>query len=387
MSVKLNITNDDLGSSLKETVSSFNNVQSGLDVILEFEIKTSDFNMVKDKLLEGTSPSGEFFDFSKDNLNLEYHFVSNIVNLELSGNYDKLYGKIFAINNDVAKSVWDTIHSLSSAKADIEVCLTNIASSNGKIVNIVKILEKNSLEYVSDKYYPYINIPALFEQFFTGKENILLLTGNPGLGKSKLATLALKFALEHPELSPYAKDRNSDPYINVIAVKGLAALSSEEFWLDLEADSPDFVIIDDLDNMLTSREVESVTQEDSDKNKFLNQFLSYTDGLERRFTKFIITTNQKYKSIDSAILRDGRLFDILEMRELTQDEGSSIWESEGLSVDDYLLNAKPGKITSATLGSLIYKYKDSRNKSQESYLNEMSISKLEEAQRKKKIAI
>lgn len=387
MSVKLNITNDDLGSSLKETVSSFNNVQSGLDVILEFEIKTSDFNMVKDKLLEGTSPSGEFFDFSKDNLNLEYHFVSNVVNLELSGNYDKLYGKIFAINNDVAKSVWDTIHSLSSAKADIEVCLTNIASSNGKIVNIVKILEKNSLEYVSDKYYPYINIPALFEQFFTGKENILLLTGNPGLGKSKLATLALKFALEHPELSPYAKDRNSDPYINVIAVKGLAALSSEEFWLDLEADSPDFVIIDDLDNMLTSREVESVTQEDSDKNKFLNQFLSYTDGLERRFTKFIITTNQKYKSIDSAILRDGRLFDILEMRELTQDEGSSIWESEGLSVDDYLLNAKPGKITSATLGSLIYKYKDSRNKSQESYLNEMSISKLEEAQRKKKIAI
>lgn len=387
MSVKLNITNDDLGSSLKETVSSFNNVQSGLDVILEFEIKTSDFNMVKDKLLEGTSPSGEFFDFSKDNLNLEYHFVSNVVNLELSGNYDKLYGKIFAINNDVAKLTWDTIHSLSSAKADIEVCLTNIASSNGKIVNIVKILEKNSLEYVSDKYYPYINIPALFEQFFTGKENILLLTGNPGLGKSKLATLALKFALEHPELSPYAKDRNSDPYINVIAVKGLAALSSEEFWLDLEADSPDFVIIDDLDNMLTSREVESVTQEDSDKNKFLNQFLSYTDGLERRFTKFIITTNQKYKSIDSAILRDGRLFDILEMRELTQDEGSSIWESEGLSVDDYLLNAKPGKITSATLGSLIYKYKDSRNKSQESYLNEMSISKLEEAQRKKKIAI
>lgn len=150
----------------------------------------------------------------------------------------------------------------------------------------------------------------------------------------------------------------------------------DEFWRTLQKDLPDFVILDDLDYMLTKRDSEVMTNDDAKKNAFLNQLLSYTDGVQKNRTKFIITTNQHFDDVDTALLRKGRLFDILEFRKLTNDEALKIWLEQELKEDEFHILFQ-GDVLQSDLGSEIAKRKNKRIKNViNSYLKEPSISKI-----------
>lgn len=177
-------------------------------------------------------------------------------------------------------------------------------------------------EFVPKKYYiPYIDTDEMFDQFFNGDENILILVGKSGVGKSKLASLGMKWLSEN---------RNNTAV--VASVKNPEILASEEFWISIKNENTDLVLLDDLDFMLNSRTDER-SQSDVLKNKFLSSFLTFTDGFRKNKIKFIITTNQEFKDIDNAILRKGRLFDVLELRDLTFDEAKEVCKEENIEND------------------------------------------------------
>ena len=78
--------------------------------------------------------------------------------------------------------------------------------------------------------------------------------------------------------------------------------------------------------MLTRRDAETYSFDERNRNRFLSNLLSFTDGIQKNYTKFIFTTNQSFDDIDSAVLRKGRLFDVLELRELTNEEALEVWK-------------------------------------------------------------
>ena len=126
----------------------------------------------------------------------------------------------------------------------------------------------------------------------------------------------------------------------------------------------DLVILDDFDFMLGSRD-----SEDTKQNKFLSKFLTFTDGVRKNKIKFIVTTNQEYRDMDKAILRKGRLFDVLEMRELSLEEGLEIWKSEGIT-EPYPFD------NSVTIADLVYCINNLKGvEPRKEYLKDLSVRK------------
>jgi hypothetical protein len=62
-----------------------------------------------------------------------------------------------------------------------------------------------------------------------------------------------------------------------------------------------------------------------DNRTFMNNVLSFTDGIFEKKTKIIITTNQPITQIDAAVIRPGRCFDFLTLNPLTYDEACDLW--------------------------------------------------------------
>ena len=262
---------------------------------------------------------------------------------------------------------------------------------DGRVSCSTHEISRKNVDCISKLYYPYIDTDLMFEQFFTGQENILLLVGESGLGKSKLSTLALKYMLDNPDKVLDKIKQNDDNIIHMAYVKSNDVLAKDSFWVDLVSGDPtSLVIIDDLDYMLTKRAAEVMSSDDTKKNSFINQFLSFTDGMIKNKTKFIITTNQPYDNIDSALLRKGRLFDILELRRLHKKEALEVWKDNELPEKEF--NSIFGNYTnilSADLGSEIARRLNTKIKERAtlSYLSEDGISRVRLAKAKKKLGI
>lgn len=130
------------------------------------------------------------------------------------------------------------------------------------------------------------------------------------------------------------EDRVNDMFDNdeiaVVYVKNENVLSTDEFWNQLKSSEYQLVILDDLDYALLPRTQAVSSGEDVSKNAFISQLLSFTDGIfeNGNNTKFIITTNRDVSEIDTAVLRKGRTFDILNLRYLTPAESLVIWTDE-----------------------------------------------------------
>ena len=186
-----------------------------------------------------------------------------------------------------------------------------------------------------------------------------MLTGKSGVVKSKLGSLAIDYLSRHTE----------KVNANVASASDVNVLSSDNFWSALVAEEIDLVILDDLDFMLTPRsEEQGIT--DVTKNRFISNFLSFTDGFKKNNVKFIITTNQSVDTIDTSLLRKGRMFDILELRELTNKEAKDVWKS---------YTDKPFKVKGDILAcDLAHEIEAAKSEyTRMNYLKDPKISKLE----------
>lgn len=283
----------------------------------------------------------------------------------------------------ITANVHNNLKDFLNSEDDIQVHMHNY-TLEGKLSYKEIILEKDKLGKFSKKYYPdFIDLDLFFEQYTKTDENILILSGETGTGKTKLMNIYMQYLLENFSLV------NDDPYDDLLVayVKNEEILASDMFWSNLRDFDYNLVILDDLDMFLSPRGENMVTEKQILKDKFLSNLLSFTDGIVPSKTKFIITTNKGVESIDTAIQRDGRLFGIFAFSKLDPETAKEIWIDEGLDLKDFDIEFNNMKeILQAKLGKTIKQYKINNNKKLSPYLKNKNAD-ISKKDLKKKIGI
>lgn len=301
----------------------------------------------------------------------------------ISKNNDISYTDLFCTHIELLEEYFNVIKEFESKNVDQVVNVEQIVQQGPGLGQNIFSIEYKDIEASTD-YYPYLNTDLLFKRYFMSDESILLLTGEPGVGKSKLVSLMFKYILENfadmeKYLNKSTMDFEDERSLNIIYVKNEEILGQDQFWTILNKTDSSIVFLDDADNCLLPRKNGSdvSTQSDIDRNKFINNLLSFTDGVYKNNIKFIITTNRDVKTLDPAALRKGRTFDILNLRNLTPVEALTIWKKNKLNENDFTEKYKDEKtISAAELGSDISNTLKSlsNNVSLDSYCLEENIS-------------
>ena len=377
------VSNDSTNMSVEEVMTIESYIKDGYNTPTgEFFIEAAELqsviNIVKSKF------DTTVFDFcNKDNISYILKTDKNITNI--SGNNHGIYITSFSKTLKDAVELYNILKQFDPPSEENEVRFQTFLSTPNGIDTKYNFYKAETYSDINDRYYPYLDINVLFEQFFGNKESILICCGEPGVGKSKLSTHALKYCLANIKKLPNKCDHEilDDEYttVNVAYVKSTEILADDSFWYNLSENNYDLVILDDLDFFLTSRNNEINTREDEIKNVFVSHLLSFTDGVQDNKTKFIITSNQPFEGIDEALLRKGRLFDILELRKLTKKEALEIWRSEGLDDESFKKCNFANTILQADLGSEIQKRQNTEVKICP-YLLENNISKINTTSKK-----
>lgn len=166
-------------------------------------------------------------------------------------------------------------------------------------------------------YYPWLEeqgytLESLFEDYDKDDQAVLLLIGPRGTGKSTFSR-SLLFALR--------RDNN-------FTVSNEAILDSENFLPWFQQENPTGTLtVEDADNFVMARE---------SGNKSMSALLNMADGIVRTPLKMIFSTNlSSLKNVDSALVRPGRTYKVLEFRELTAEEATRIRELDGLPPVDF----------------------------------------------------
>ncbi len=320
-----------------------------------------------------------------------------IANVEIQ-NDEEIAISLYTKDYEVASQILDIFKEYELHEEENIIILTNLYYDKGDIKEEVRVLKKDTFKDIKKEYYPYMKTDVMFKQYTKSNENIMVITGEPGIGKTKLINLYMDYLLDNPELLvdiETTTDMINDPDYNelsVLHVKSEELLATDKFWNYLSAHSETaLVILDDFDNFLAPRTNEIQTEMDILKNKFISNILSQTDGAIKSNIKFMITTNREVDKIDHAILRRGRAFDVLALRKLKNEEAKKIWLSEDLSEDDFDIRYKEEEwVIQAHLNAEITKKKTLKTEAEEEYLLEENISvlkKMRKANRKHKIEL
>jgi len=220
--------------------------------------------------------------------------------------------------------------TLLGAKSEIERIIPILYETFGKFEKAVKQrigwcmgnaqggidINYNELEVKQKPFtemYPFLQEETLeeyYERFSNSNASILLLKGPPGTGKTTFIRGLLHHLKKDALLSYDEAILKSDNFLNLFIKK----------------DDIDYLIFEDADAYLSSRET---------GNRTMFKFLNAGDGLiSSSKKKIVFTTNlENLSDIDSALIRPGRCFDILEFRPLTKQEALVVTEKQGVDAD------------------------------------------------------
>lgn len=372
MKSTLNITHNSDTVDISEAMVFKRLVDEGyIYPINELELTNEDFKKFLDQLSNYKLKEYDFTDSQ-----MFKQFVCDEFWMNVNGTSKNVYMSFNCKSLDICQSLFNKWKKFAVISSDIELLLTAYYMRQGNVEDSIRNVELKEFEGVSELYYPYLDVPLMCKQLFSHKENILVLCGKPGTGKTKLTNQILKYALNNPDIVPYFSEM--DDVITAASVKNTEILAEDSWWGDIAHKRFSFIILDDLDYFLTPRDSEVQNQDDINKNKFINQFLSFTDGLEKNQTKFIITTNQPFNDMDTALMRSGRMFNILELRSLKNSEALAIWIDCGLEESKFPFKED---VLQADLGSAIEKHKN-KGISLENYVLEENISKMNKKRKK-----
>jgi hypothetical protein len=179
-------------------------------------------------------------------------------------------------------------------------------NSRGTLVNTS--FDEIADDVLMDEAYPHLGVPVaqFIERYLSAAETVLILLGPPGMGKTRLVRAilaAMSRRKEDSAMAMYTADKN--------------ALAGDEIFVDFITGLHDAFVIEDADHLLQPR---------TDGNRNLHRFLMIADGVVRaQNRKIIFTTNlPNIGSIDAALLRPGRCFATIQMRQLAQRETDAV---------------------------------------------------------------
>lgn len=163
---------------------------------------------------------------------------------------------------------------------------------------------------VHDEYVPFIpgGVDAFISRYLKSKAPILILLGPPGTGKTSFIRHLLYTRRLNAAVTFEEKIMTNDAYyINYMS-----------------SSKSDIMVIEDADVILHSR-----SRED---NKVMSKLLNVSDGLVPLLSKKIIfsTNLEEVDKIDSAIMRPGRCFDVIQFRPLDRNEAFAARKKAGL---------------------------------------------------------
>jgi len=156
--------------------------------------------------------------------------------------------------------------------------------------------------------YPWLNkgLNEYIEDFLNSSANVLILIGQPGTGKTTFIKNLIHRAGGDAKVAYDEKVLNTD-----------------DFFAGFIEDDCSFLVMEDADAFLSARQ---------DGNSMMHKFLNVSDGLvSAADKKLVFSTNlPNIRDIDSALLREGRCFDVLQFRALTRDESKKVYEEAGV---------------------------------------------------------
>ena len=243
----------------------------------------------------------------------------------------------------------------------------------------VEVLKPDDFKDIISEYYPeFISVDDFIIQFMKSSESIFILSGGPGTGKTKFFSYIMKFLLGNPQYLKANKENldigDENKILQVAYLQDERVLAMDQFWITLSERGYDLVILDDLDGYLEPRSNDITSEEDMKKNMFVSQLLSFSDGVVKNKTKFLISTNRDIDSVDKALLRPGRLFGIYEFSFLTNEDALKIWLIEGLTKTAFKKEfpARGESISQAKLASVIENYKINDGKDKKTFIKDGS---------------
>lgn len=161
--------------------------------------------------------------------------------------------------------------------------------------------------------YPYIKDMDLYvEKYFNSESPVIILMGEPGTGKTRFIRYLLSRLRKKHNEEMWAVFFTSDPEM----------LKETSFFINFMASASKALVVEDMDKSLHKR-VEG--------NEVMYSLLGVSDGvIDIGYKKMIFSTNlPSINNIDSAIIRKGRCFDIMEFRALTYEESIDFLAANG----------------------------------------------------------
>ena len=184
-----------------------------------------------------------------------------------------------------------------------------ILAPNGSIIYKEMQLSNKHTE-AFDAFYPWLkglSLADYYAKYLESDENVLLLTGIPGTGKTT-----------------FIKNLLIKNNLNAIITYDEKLMKDDQFFLDFITEDKDILIIEDADTLIYDREKED--------NNLLSKILNVSDGLIKNIHKKIVfsTNITDIDRIDPALMRPGRCYDVLDFRRLTSDEAQKVLTVKGI---------------------------------------------------------
>jgi hypothetical protein len=163
----------------------------------------------------------------------------------------------------------------------------------------------------------YNSLEEYFDDYLNSNENLLLLYGDPGLGKSTFIKTFLNY-VGKDSIITYDEEILKSDYIfgDFLSNKDVSSF-----------------VIEDADDLVSSRD--SINSKSSIIQKFLNVGSGIISNSKK---KLILSTNlTDISKIDPALIRPGRCFDVLNFTRLNIDQALKLNPNLTLDQDDYSL--------------------------------------------------
>jgi len=177
-------------------------------------------------------------------------------------------------------------------------------------------IEEMANDVLRDLAYPEIagGVRGFIDRYLASPEAVLVLQGPPGTGKTRLIRAILG------EMSR----RKPDGEVSSALYTGdLKALAGDEMFVKFITGTHDAFVVEDADHLLKPR---------ADGNEHLHRFLTIADGVVRsQGRKIIFSTNlPNVGDLDEALVRPGRCFARINVRNLSGVEARALAEEMGL---------------------------------------------------------
>lgn len=282
-----------------------------------YNIEIMDLNSIIEKF----SKLGELFFLDIDYLLIlgKNYYITIFVTNFLNKTSLKILIKSssFSINEKVNKEIVDLIKDkkFDSSCANIRWFYKN---SRGNIE--YEDVQETITDIIHPESYPYIlDINKFIESYINSDEQVLIFVGPAGTGKTRFIKYIIKTLFKKYEKNINSKntyDFEENDNIRINYTTDMEVLEQEKIFIDLLNKNTIGFVLEDIDESLKARK---------NGNMLMHKILNASDGIFANKTKIILSTNlEDINNIDSALLRDGRCFAVVNTRLLSNSEGQKL---------------------------------------------------------------